>query len=131
MVKSKDYTIISNANYNCYDLKKIYGYCDFIVGTRFHSVIFSLSQYIPAIAISYIGNKTMGIMKDIGLEEYVIDIEEVSCNRLLEMFDKMKNNRMLIIEKIQKYALNFEVARNEMVNQIQKSGGLLDEEIKK
>ena len=70
-------------------------------------------------------------MKDIGLEEYVIDIEEVSCNRLLEMFDKMKNNRMLIIEKIQKYALNFEVARNEMVNQIQKSGGLLDEEIKK
>ena len=40
---SNEYCIISDPSLTCRDLKTIYGYCDYIVGTRFHSMIFAMS----------------------------------------------------------------------------------------
>jgi colanic acid/amylovoran biosynthesis protein len=44
-----------------------------MIGTRLHSVIFSLVGGAPAIAISY-NHKVDGIMGMLGLEKYVLDI---------------------------------------------------------
>ena len=94
---------IKDDNYNCYDLKKIYGCCEFVIGTRFHSVIFSLEQLIPCIAITYGGNKGDGIMKDIGLSEYSIKIENLSSNKLIELFNTLNTNKNSVKTKIKKY----------------------------
>jgi colanic acid/amylovoran biosynthesis protein len=63
------------------DLKGLYSACDLMLGTRFHSVIFALTSMVPCLAIEY-EHKTRGIMRDLGLEEWVLPIDEVSHARL-------------------------------------------------
>lgn len=106
-LKKDEYRIISDVKLNCHDLKAIYGCCDYIVGTRFHSVIFSLGCGVPVIAIAYAGNKTQGIMHDIGLDEYVVRIGDVTCEGLKNKFENLTANEAEVKSKIsdyQKYA---------------------------
>lgn len=84
-----DTPIISVPDFNCEGLKSLYGECDYVVGTRFHSVIFALSEGTPAIAIAYGGNKGLGIMRDANLEEFVTPIEEFSAQRAFAQFSQL------------------------------------------
>ena len=97
------YRIVSDPAYDCYDLKCIYGYCDYIVGTRFHSVIFSFGSDVPGIAIAYTGNKSQGIMHDMGLDDYVVQIGDVKAQLLEEKFSSLVNNEIEIVSKIHNY----------------------------
>ena len=101
-----EYSVISDANLTCRDLKTIYGYCDYIIGTRFHSVIFAISCGVPGIAIAYAGNKTQGIMDDMGLMEYVIQIDDVNCQKLQDKFLNLIKNEAAVKQKISAY-LNY------------------------
>lgn len=74
------------------DIKNLYSTFTFTVGTRFHSVIFSLTSLVPAIAIEY-EHKTSGIMHDLNLDEWVIKIEDVTTERLNVLFDKLVLHR--------------------------------------
>lgn len=85
------YYIFSNTSYNCQNMKEFYSHMYAVIGTRFHSVIFSLSEQIPCIAITYGGNKGMGIMEDIGLQEYAIAIEDVTFEKIKVRFSELMN----------------------------------------
>lgn len=76
-----------NENLTCEELKAVYSNFHFFVGTRFHSIIFSLTSLVPSIAIGYGGNKAKGIMGDFNLNQYVIQIHEVESDKLIQMFD--------------------------------------------
>jgi colanic acid/amylovoran biosynthesis protein len=76
-----------------HDLKNLYGSCHYLVGTRFHSVIFALTSCVPCIAIEY-EHKTRGIMRDLGLAEWVLPIEEVTSNRLIEMACRLEADKV-------------------------------------
>lgn len=84
---------VVDGDYNYRDLIDIYSQLDVVIGTRFHSVIFSHIVKIPAVAIAYGGNKTKGIMNLIGLGQYVLDIESVSALKLRELFQLLQSNR--------------------------------------
>lgn len=114
------YKHISNPDINCRQLKNLYMHCSYIIGTRFHSLIFSLSEYVPGIAISYDGYKSIGIMKDMGLDDYVIDIGDVTKDRLEKMLKKVIQNEKEIKTKINEYKIESEKKRNILVTQIQK-----------
>src|SRR5699024_1623610 len=73
-------------------IKSVYGECDYVIGTRFHSVIFALSEGTPAIAIGYGGNKGRGIMRDIGMPEYVVEIEDFNFVEIAERFTRMTHD---------------------------------------
>lgn len=88
LIANKQHVINCTTNYDHYALKKLYGCLDFLVGTRFHSVIFSLTAYVPSIAIEY-EYKTSGIMHDLGLSKWVIPIEQVTAGKLYEKFDQL------------------------------------------
>ena len=62
-------------------IKAMYDNLDILLGTRFHSVIFSLTSHVPVVAIEY-EHKTSGIMRDLKLEGWVIKIEEVTAQNL-------------------------------------------------
>ena len=95
--------VIKDDSLNCKQIKLIYSFCDFIIGTRFHSVIFSLEKMIPAIAITYGGHKGDGIMKDMHLSEYAIKIDEISYEILKEKIGLLLKNKDQIRNKIAKY----------------------------
>lgn len=73
------------------DLKGLYGECSLLIGTRFHSVIFSLTSGVPCVAIEY-EHKTRGIMADLGLGEWVVPIAEVTYPGLWALVDKLRAN---------------------------------------
>ena len=112
------YIMIADKNMNCENLKWIYGQCDYIIGTRFHSVIFSLSQGVPAIAITYGGNKGEGIMKDMGLSEYAVNIEDINEDKIKELFKKLVRNEDSVKEKINNYIENSNENRKIMINEM-------------
>lgn len=116
--KSNNFYFVSNPEYNCYQLKSIYSFCSYIIGTRFHSLIFSLSNKVPGIAISYDGNKSTGIMKDIGLDDYVIDIFEINFEKMKNMFENLIYNKDKVIEKIGLYLDYSEKMRNILIKNI-------------
>ena len=55
-------------------LKSMIGQCDYFFGTRMHSNIFATSMSVPTVAIAY-EEKTNGIMRMLGLEDYVLGID--------------------------------------------------------
>jgi len=89
LAKVKDPNMIwINENLSCDILKAVYSNFYFFVGTRFHSIIFSLTSLVPSIAIGYGGNKAKGIMGDFSLNNYVVQIQDVQSDLLIDMFDK-------------------------------------------
>lgn len=115
MIDKERYRVISDKNYDCHDLKSIYSYCDYIVGTRFHSVIFSFGSEVPGIAIAYTGNKSQGIMHDMGLDDYVIGIDKVKSNLLKKRFIMLIKNEPMVRNKIKKYRERAEESRIELI----------------
>lgn len=72
---------VINSSPNHHRIKAIYDGLDALLGTRFHSVIFSLTSYVPVLAIEY-EHKTSGIMRDLNLQRWVIKIEEATSEKL-------------------------------------------------
>jgi colanic acid/amylovoran biosynthesis protein len=75
-----------------HDLKALYQELDFLIGTRLHSVIFSLTSYVPSIAIAY-EHKTLGIMGDLGLGNWCLRIEDATEPRLTELVKRLMRDR--------------------------------------
>lgn len=117
-IEPDKYRFFTDKSINCRELKCVYSFCDYIIGTRFHSLIFSLSNRVPGIAISYDGYKSIGIMKDMGLEDYVIDIGDVDCNSLCSLFENVIINKRQIIEKIDKYIVFAQKERMQLIDEI-------------
>lgn len=69
-------------------IKSVYNELDIIIGTRFHSVIFSLTSLVPALAIEY-EHKTSGIMNDLGLGAWVVKIEEATSKVLIHKINEL------------------------------------------
>ncbi len=65
---------------------------DYLVGTRFHSVIFALAARVPSIAIGY-EHKTRGIMRDLSLDGWVLPARELSAAGLYGLFGKLEKYR--------------------------------------
>lgn len=74
------------------ELKACYGLMDLFVATRLHSGIFSLGMNVPVIFVGY-GTKTIGMMEWLGLQDYVVNINDVTEGKLLELASKAWANK--------------------------------------
>ena len=72
--------------------------CKIFVGHKTHSQIFSLLAATPLLAIAY-HKKTEDFMAQYGLEKYCITDEQISAEKLIELFDEINNNLDFINEK--------------------------------
>lgn len=113
------YRVVFNKNYDSRDLKEIYGFCDYVIGTRFHSMIFSFGMGVPGIAISYVGNKSKGIMKDMGLSNYVISIYDVTIDTLITKFEELLDNEDSVKKRIAKYVYDAQVKRKDIIKKLE------------
>lgn len=116
--KQENLLYLNDRDLNSEDLEKIYSYYDLVVGTRFHSVIFALNVYTPAIAIAYGGNKAVGIMNDMDLSEFVVPIENPNADKLIELSYAAINNKEKYIAKIEKYKIKLENEKQLLVDKI-------------
>jgi colanic acid/amylovoran biosynthesis protein len=86
--KHKRHVHVLKRDYTHQQIKALYNELDLIIGTRFHSVIFSLTSLVPALAIEY-EHKTSGIMHDLGLDDWVVKIEEATAEVLIPKIDEL------------------------------------------
>ncbi|KAF3299907.1 polysaccharide pyruvyl transferase family protein [Aerococcus urinaeequi] len=120
-LEDNQYVVISNSSFNCREIKNIYSEMNYTIGTRFHSVIFSLSENIPSIAIEYGGNKGEGILKDIGLSQYGVAIEKVSFETLKSMFIELVHNEENVKKIITNYQRYVNIERENLENYLRDS----------
>lgn len=113
--------VIDDDSLNCYDLKAIYGYCDYVIGTRFHSVIFAMEQGVPCIAVTYGGNKGQGIMRDIGLGNFAIDIASTTTESLVTMFDRLVAEETAVKKLISVYMKSAKKRYKALIAEVEKS----------
>lgn len=100
-MQHKDRAIFMKGAYDYKTLLQVYSNLDFIIGTRFHSAIFSLTAEVPALVVAY-EHKAIGIMEDLGLGEWVIRIEDVDTLTLDDKFEKLFENREKYIQQLRR-----------------------------
>ena len=109
---------ISDVELTCRDVEKIYSYYDYLIGTRFHSVIFALNVNVPAIAIAYGGNKGKGIMEDLNNNEYSVDMDKLQENSLIEILNVLFLNRENYLGNMRLCRDSINHQRNELITLI-------------
>jgi colanic acid/amylovoran biosynthesis protein len=80
--------VLDDGRIDHHDIFALYGAADFILGTRFHSVIFGLLAGVPCAAVEY-DHKTRGIMEDLGLGHWVVPMTEARADSLTDLVDKL------------------------------------------
>jgi colanic acid/amylovoran biosynthesis protein len=79
------------------ETKAVIGQCDLFIGSKMHANIGALSMHVPTVAIQY-SHKFFGIMKSLGLEEYVCD--KFSLERVKLTVDRAWTNREKIASEL-------------------------------
>jgi colanic acid/amylovoran biosynthesis protein len=87
-VHAKNRVVLIEDDLSALRVKALCGEMDFFIGTRMHSNLFALSMGVPAIAIGY-QPKSLGIMRQLGLERWVIPWEGVTLERLQAGFEDL------------------------------------------
>ncbi len=81
------------------ELQWICGQMDLVVGTRMHSNIFALTMGVPVAAIAY-QPKTLGIMEQLGLADFVLTMEHLHARALLDLVERLLSDRPAIRQSL-------------------------------
>ena len=73
-----------------YDIIDLFSRSDVVVATRFHSALFALVASTPVISIGY-QHKSSGMLRALGLEDFLVDIEAVSCEQIMSLIKPILN----------------------------------------
>ncbi len=76
---------------------RITGSCDYHVGTRLHSLIFSLAQGVPAVALTSHGRIT-GLYTDLKAKDLLFDIANFDASSVVDALERLmgeRGNRLL------------------------------------
>lgn len=73
---NKKNVCIISADYNCDMQQAIVNTAEFLVGARYHSIVFAIRGNTPFIALSY-EHKTKHMLSLLSLDRYTVDLEQV------------------------------------------------------
>jgi colanic acid/amylovoran biosynthesis protein len=118
LMKHKSDAFLVEKNITNHQTKSVIDQLDYMVGTRFHSVIFALTGYVPAIGLEY-EHKTSGILRDLDMSEWMLPMRGVKAVELERLFDKLVAGRETYLAHLRKrlpaYLARAERARDRIV----------------
>ena len=115
-MKHRDRARSIKGNYQPPEIQGILKHMDFILGMRLHSLILASSVYPPVVGTAY-ALKTKDYLQELGLEEFVIELENISFHRLKIIIDKCLENREEISDRLKKEMPLF-LKRNQLNSQL-------------
>lgn len=98
--KYKNNFVIRKDDWSPIEIKALINEFDLFIGTRMHSNIFATSMAVPTVAIAY-EKKTNGIMETVGLSDYVIEIDTITSNELIEKVNECYKNKERIHNQLE------------------------------
>ncbi|MDP8235284.1 MAG: polysaccharide pyruvyl transferase family protein [Candidatus Erginobacter occultus] len=81
------------------DIIALLSRADLVLATRFHSVVFALLAKTPVVAVGY-HHKASGILEELGLERFLVDISDISPDKILPLLVELMENRARWRDKI-------------------------------
>ena len=103
------------------DTKAIIGMCDFLVASRYHSLIAAMSMRVPTVVIGW-SHKYDEVMRELGLERWVIDPvnRPGSATReiVTDAWNNRKETRLVFDEKVHRLESRSGIALQRLVDTI-------------
>lgn len=109
--------IIVDEDWNAPELAAFYGHSDVIISVRLHAVILASLSGVPAVAISYEGFKTRGIMDLIGLRNFVLDISDLNVEELISKLEDVSQMTDLIRSNLQNVVSEMRRKREDFIRE--------------
>jgi len=103
--------------YSPAELKAVFAQANLHVGTRMHSLIFSLGSAIPSVAIACEA-KTHGMMRELGLAVYTTDVETLDVTGLIALVDRAWSQREQLAASLPARTVRLEKRAREAVARI-------------
>lgn len=91
--------VLDTKNLGAGEIKGIISKCDALIASRYHSVVASLSLSIPTLVIGW-HYKYLGVLELFNLEEWLIDINDLSYHELVDRFNAFWAKRGEIKQRI-------------------------------
>jgi len=129
-LKSSRITLIKN-EFLPGEIKSLIKLMDLFVGTRMHSNIFALGAGVPTLAIAY-QDKTTGIMNMLDLAGWVVDINKIDGEVLIEKFKELWDQRQKVKDQLVKAMPDIEKSAHESAVLCRKiaEGGIVSQKLK-
>lgn len=97
---SKEGVYVIDQEYNSAELKAIIGRLDFLIASRFHSVVASLSMRVPVMVLGW-AHKYLELMRMVGQEDHVLDYKDAGYEDLKARLDEKWPKREEIRQKLE------------------------------
>ena len=68
---------------------------------RYHPIVFATKANVPFVCISY-EHKVKGFISKIGLTDLIVDVEEISADKIIDRFTFLEDNYKVIKEQLRK-----------------------------
>ena len=93
--------VVNERIYNCEEIKYIISNCSYLIAARTHASIAGYSTYVPTLVIGY-SVKSRGIAIELfgESENYVIPVDQMTPEKLVERFKFIEENESEIINKL-------------------------------
>lgn len=85
--------------YSAEEIKSVIRECDFVIASRFHSLVFALSLGIPSMAISW-SHKYRELFRLFALDSFVLEDKGIQIGQIMETFEKLVKEREEVTGKI-------------------------------
>lgn len=84
--------VINNTTYLSHDMQAAMKRCELFLGMRFHSVVLASAVEVPVIGLIYM-MKVRGFMRDLGCEEYGVELSTITVESLSDTIARGWNER--------------------------------------
>lgn len=74
-------------------VKSILGHVDLLIASRFHSLVFALSQGVPVLALGW-SHKYQELLRPFSLENYVVDHDRLNTAEVISLVEKAWGQRV-------------------------------------
>ena len=82
------------------ELRAYIGQCELVIASRFHAMVFALSQKVPVMLVGW-SHKYREVMEQFGLGEYAADYKQLNVQLLCSSFANLEAHQEEIKEKIE------------------------------
>lgn len=115
-----DRVLVLTDDHRAEEIKAIIGNLDFLISSRFHSLVFALSQSVPVLALGW-SHKYPELLSLFGLERYLISHETIHMHNSLDLLQSAWREKDILSEKIQRVLPQIESAARKVFDDVAES----------
>ena len=121
LIKKNENCITTSDYYKSETIKSILGQMDMVIASRFHSLVFALSQGVPVLAIGW-SHKYRELLSQFDAERYVVDHDNLDVGEVFSIVSdawlQKEKTRKRILDTIPKLQAEVELLFDEVASSI-------------